>query len=289
MLLDVTSFHRNDTIAFQPLKRIGLLGQVDGQCTGRQTDKTNQHCVHLCIILSIIILHMHAHSIQICCTQVDWLITCAVDSKSIVRSILSTHIAVEFCLGRLVWFMVDEYYCSETTTTQVCLGYVNLGCYRAACHTWFWWGLTNPKQLCPHHFFHVCVVCIECPFSSLSLSQCVLMCTPGVLLTPSNVMRIVMGVLSWWGDGFDDELAGSLFIPMLKQREIRRKFPVRKQKEEAISYWINTDPQASWRRLITQLDWIRQTQLADSIRPNAEPLTGSNEFWAFYTLERLLV
>ena len=30
-------------------------------------------------------------------------------------------------LGRLVWFVVDEYYCSETTTAQVCLGYVSLG------------------------------------------------------------------------------------------------------------------------------------------------------------------
>ena len=25
-----------------------------------------------------------------------------------------------------LWFVVDEYYCSETTTTQVCLGYVSL-------------------------------------------------------------------------------------------------------------------------------------------------------------------
>ena len=29
-------------------------------------------------------------------------------------------------LGRLVWFVVDEYYCSETTTAQACLGYVSL-------------------------------------------------------------------------------------------------------------------------------------------------------------------
>ena len=31
--------------------------------------------------------------------------------------------------------MVDEYYCSETTTAQACLGYVSLGCCRPARHT----------------------------------------------------------------------------------------------------------------------------------------------------------
>ena len=40
------------------------------------------------------------------------------------------HVGLElgggFCLGRLVCFAVDEYCCSETTTAQVCLGYVSL-------------------------------------------------------------------------------------------------------------------------------------------------------------------
>ena len=99
-------------------------------------------------------------------------------------------------------------------------------------------------------------------------------CSPGVPLTPSNVMKVVREVLSWWGDGYDDELAGSLFIPASKQKEIR-KLKFVKQREEAISYWINTDPLASWRRLTWALDWMRQHNLADSIRPNAEPLTGS--------------
>ena len=38
-------------------------------------------------------------------------------------------------IGRLVWFVVDKYYCSETTTTQACLGYVSLGHCRAMKHT----------------------------------------------------------------------------------------------------------------------------------------------------------
>ena len=71
-------------------------------------------------------------------------------------------------------------------------------------------------------------------------------------------------------------LAGRLFIPQSKQDEIKRNFPEElEQKKQMISYWINTDPLAGWRRLITALDRMGETQLADLIRSNAEPLTGS--------------
>ena len=94
-----------------------------------------------------------------------------------------------------------------------------------------------------------------------------------VPLIPSNVMRAVREVKRWWGVGGD--LAGWLFIPQSKRYEIRCNFPDEmEQKRQAISYWINTDPLASWRRLITALDWMRETKVADSIRSNAEPLTG---------------
>ena len=44
-------------------------------------------------------------------------------------------------------------------------------------------------------------------------------------------------------------LTGRLSIPESKQVEIRRNFPDEmEQKRQAISYWINTDPLASWRR-----------------------------------------
>ena len=43
------------------------------------------------------------------------------------------HVGVAY-IGRLEWFVVDEYYCSETTTTQVCLGYISLGPHRATIH-----------------------------------------------------------------------------------------------------------------------------------------------------------
>ena len=70
-------------------------------------------------------------------------------------------------------------------------------------------------------------------------------------------------------------LAGWLYIPNSKQYQIKHNFPDKlQQKKQMISYWINTDPLAGWRRLITALDRMGETQLADLIRSNAEPLTG---------------
>ena len=81
-----------------------------------------------------------------------------------------------------------------------------------------------------------------------------------------------MEVRRWWS-GLS--LAVYLYIPGSKQNEIRHNFPDEMdQKKQIIVYWINTDPLASWRRLITALDMIMETELADSMRSNAEPLTG---------------
>ena len=102
--------------------------------------------------------------------------------------------------------------------------------------------------------------------------MCVFVPTPVVPLTPSNVMRAVREVEDWWGAC---GLGYYLYIPESKWEEIRQNFPDEMdQKKQAISYWINTDPLASWRRLIRALDVIRKTKLADSTRSNAEPLTG---------------
>ena len=85
-------------------------------------------------------------------------------------------------------------------------------------------------------------------------------------------MGAVEEVKRWWREG-GVGLAYWLRIPQSKQDEIKHNFPDKlEQKKQMISYWINTDPLAGWRRLITALDWIRETQLADLI--NAEPPTG---------------
>ena len=107
--------------------------------------------------------------------------------------------------------------------------------------------------------------------------MCLFVCAPcaGVPLTPSNVVGLVREVRVWWGS-VSWSLARWLFIPESKQDEIRRVFPDEMdQKKQSISYWINTDPLASWRRLIAALDGMEETELADSIRSNAEPLTGT--------------
>ena len=102
------------------------------------------------------------------------------------------------------------------------------------------------------------------------------MCTPGVPLTPSNVVTAVREVKRWWRGRGVWSLTKILFIPESKENEIRHNFSDEmEQKKQAIQYWMNCDPLAGWRRLITALDSLRETQLADSIRSNAEPLTGS--------------
>ena len=99
-----------------------------------------------------------------------------------------------------------------------------------------------------------------------------------VPLIPSNVLKAVRELKRWWGGYgglWSGALAGCLVIPRSKQDEIRRNFPDEmEQKRQAISYWINTDPLASWRRLITALDRMEETKVANSITSNAEPLTG---------------
>ena len=94
----------------------------------------------------------------------------------------------------------------------------------------------------------------------------------GVPLTTSNVLAVVRKVENWWGVA---SLTNCLYIPESKQKEIKANFSDElDQKKEAISYWINTDPLASWRRLIIALDEMRETELANSIRSNAELLTS---------------
>ena len=122
----------------------------------------------------------------------------------------------------------------------------------------------------------VCVVCRECHFLVVSIITMLwFMCTPGIPLTPSNVMGAVEEVRRWWREVGVWSLTETLFIPESKEDEIKRNFPDElEQKKQMISYWINTDPLAGWRRLITALDGMRETQLADLIRSNTELLTG---------------
>ena len=112
------------------------------------------------------------------------------------------------------------------------------------------------------------------PVSSLcSSSQCVFMCAAGVPLTTSNVMRALRELEEgkWWKGG----LRYRLSIPQFKMTEIKQNFPnTMDQKKQFIYYWMQKDPLATWRRLINALYEMGETELADSIMSNAEPLTG---------------
>ena len=112
------------------------------------------------------------------------------------------------------------------------------------------------------------------PVSSLSSSsQCDFMCAAGVPLTPSNVMRALRELEEgkWKRLGLGDLLS----IPQSKMDEIKQNFPnTIDQKKQCIYYWMQKDPVATWRRLINALYWTGETKLADSIRSNAESLTG---------------
>ena len=113
------------------------------------------------------------------------------------------------------------------------------------------------------------------PVSSLSSSsQCVFMCAAGVPLTPSNVVRALRELEEGeWLEVFG--LGYWLSIPQSKMTEIKQNFPnTIDQKKQFIYYWMQKDPLATWRRLINALYWTGETKLADSIRSNAEPLTG---------------
>ena len=113
------------------------------------------------------------------------------------------------------------------------------------------------------------------PVSSLSSSsQCVFMCAAGVPLTPSNVIR-ALRELEEWKSWEELGLGFWLHIPQSKMTEIKQNFPnTIDQKKQYIYYWMQKDPLATWRRLINALYWKDETKLADSIRSNAEPLTG---------------
>ena len=97
-------------------------------------------------------------------------------------------------------------------------------------------------------------------------------CATGMAFTCSNVLTAVRTVEDWWGD---DGLGDNLYIPEDKMREIQRVYSdPEEQKRQLILYWMATDPLASWRRLITHLDDMRQSPVADAIRDFAEPLAA---------------
>ena len=76
-------------------------------------------------------------------------------------------------------------------------------------------------------------------------------------------------------------MANLLCVPNSKTHEIFCQFSsVLQQQKALIQYWMEHDPEASWRGLIVILDSfgsLRPRKVADTIRHLAEPVTGSRD------------
>ena len=96
-----------------------------------------------------------------------------------------------------------------------------------------------------------------------------------VMFTRNNVQRAVRNV------GSTDDLGIWLGVPARRVEEIERQFRGDKgrQVEEYVTYFMNHDPLASWRRVIVVLDWMKwhgEKEGADKIRHLAESVTGED-------------
>ena len=110
---------------------------------------------------------------------------------------------------------------------------------------------------------HSKIICLSCLFA---------VCATGMAFTCSNALRAVRTVEDWWENS---GLGSWLDISEEKRKEIQLVYSdPEEQKRQLILYWISTDPLASWRRLITKLDGMTQSPVADDIRDFAEPLTA---------------
>ena len=121
---------------------------------------------------------------------------------------------------------------------------------------------------CTHIYYmyiqHSKIIGLSCFFA---------VCTTGMAFTCSNVLRAVRTVENWWEE--HDGLGYNLSISMKKRKEIQLVYSdPEEQRRQLILYWMSTDPLASWRRLITELDWMSQSPVADGIRDFAEPLAA---------------
>ena len=90
--------------------------------------------------------------------------------------------------------------------------------------------------------------------------------------TPMNVLRAVRKVKG------TDLLGRWLGVPDSKRDEIEREFSSEAQQRKAyIKYFIEHDPEASWRRVICVLDRMDEpdsVEAADNIRHLAEAVPG---------------
>ena len=66
-----------------------------------------------------------------------------------------------------------------------------------------------------------------------------------------------------------------LGVRLTRRDEIRRQYSTHLQRSTAvINHFLELHPDASWRALVTALDGMKETKMADRLRHCCEPLTG---------------
>ena len=138
---------------------------------------------------------------------------------------------------------------------------------RSHCTLYMYMHVYYVRYTCTHIYYmyiqHSKIIGLSCFFA---------VCTTGMAFTCSNVLRAVRTVEDWWGD---DGLGDWLYISEEKRKEIQLVYSdPEEQRRQLILYWMSTDPLASWRRLITRLDWMSQSPVADGTRDCTEPLAA---------------
>ncbi len=72
-------------------------------------------------------------------------------------------------------------------------------------------------------------------------------------------------------------MGASLHIPSGILDIIESEYPTEVEcLRAAVRYWLLYDPYASWRRLIMLLDGMKERSLANTLRENAENITGES-------------
>ena len=100
-------------------------------------------------------------------------------------------------------------------------------------------------------------------------------------LTADNVIRELKDV-SWETLSKGMKISGGIFImsgvlnlPDSQRRKIEAEYTTEdQQRNAAVHFWLVSDPYASWRRLIGELDRRKEYAVAKQIHRYAEKLTG---------------